>query len=89
MPGVLIVEAMAQAGGLMLLNMIPEPEKQVVYFMAIDDARFRKPVRPGDQLRFEVEMLSFRRGMCKIAGKAYVDDALVTEATMMAMLMER
>jgi UDP-3-O-[3-hydroxymyristoyl] N-acetylglucosamine deacetylase/3-hydroxyacyl-[acyl-carrier-protein] dehydratase len=89
MPGVLIVEAMAQAGGLMLLNMIPDPQSQVVYFMGIDNARFRKPVRPGDQLRFEVDMLTFRRGMCKIAGKAYVDDVLVTEATMMAMLMER
>jgi UDP-3-O-[3-hydroxymyristoyl] N-acetylglucosamine deacetylase/3-hydroxyacyl-[acyl-carrier-protein] dehydratase len=89
MPGVLIIEAMAQAGGLMLLHMIPDPKTQVVYFMGIDNARFRKPVRPGDQLRFEVDMLTFRRGMCKIAGKAYVDDGLVTEATMMAMLMER
>jgi UDP-3-O-[3-hydroxymyristoyl] N-acetylglucosamine deacetylase/3-hydroxyacyl-[acyl-carrier-protein] dehydratase len=89
MPGVLIVEAMAQAGGLMLLHMIDDPTTQVVYFMGIDQARFRKPVRPGDQLRFEVEMLTFRRGMCKILGKAYVDDQLVTEATMMAMLMEK
>jgi 3-hydroxymyristoyl/3-hydroxydecanoyl-(acyl carrier protein) dehydratase len=69
--------------------MIDDPANKVVYFMGIDEARFRKPVRPGDQLRFEVEMLSFRRGMCKIAGKAYVDDQLVTEATMMAMLMEK
>lgn len=89
MPGVMIVEAMAQAGGLMLLHMIDDPASKVVYFMGIDEARFRKPVRPGDQLRFEVEMLTFRRGMCKIAGKAYVDDQLVTEATMMAMLMEK
>jgi UDP-3-O-[3-hydroxymyristoyl] N-acetylglucosamine deacetylase/3-hydroxyacyl-[acyl-carrier-protein] dehydratase len=89
MPGVLIVEAMAQAGGLMLLHMIENPQQMVVYFLGIDDARFRRPVRPGDQLRFEVDMLSFRRGMCKIAGRAFVDDVLVTEATMMAMLMER
>jgi len=89
MPGVLIVEAMAQAGGLMLLHMIDNPQEMVVYFLGIDNARFRKPVRPGDQLRFEVDMLSFRRGMCKIAGRAFVDDVLVTEATMMAMLMER
>ncbi len=89
MPGVLIVEAMAQAGGLMLLNMIDEPQKQVVYFMGIDNARFRKPVHPGDQLRFEVDMLTFRRGMCKIAGKAFVGEDLVTEAVMMAMLMEK
>lgn len=89
MPGVMIVEAMAQAGGLMLLNMIDDPANKVVYFMGIDEARFRKPVRPGDQLRMDVEMISFRRNMCKIAGKAYVDDQLVTEATMMAMLMEK
>ncbi|MEW5875420.1 MAG: bifunctional UDP-3-O-[3-hydroxymyristoyl] N-acetylglucosamine deacetylase/3-hydroxyacyl-ACP dehydratase [Candidatus Zixiibacteriota bacterium] len=89
MPGVLIVEAMAQAGGLMLLNMIDNPQEKVVYFMGIDNARFRKPVHPGDQLRFEVEMVTFRRGMCKIAGKAFVGDDLVTEATMMAMLMEK
>jgi len=89
MPGVLIVEAMAQAGGLMLLNMIDDPQSKVVYFMGIDNARFRRPVHPGDQLRFEVEMITFRRGMCKIAGRAFVDDALVTEATMMAMLMEK
>lgn len=89
MPGVLIVEAMAQAGGLMLLNMIDNPQEKVVYFMGIDNARFRKPVHPGDQLRFEVEMVTFRRGMCKIAGKAYVEGDLVTEATMMAMLMEK
>ncbi len=89
MPGVLIVEAMAQAGGLMLLNMIENPQEMVVYFMGIDHARFRKPVHPGDQLRFEVDMVTFRRGMCKIAGKAYVDNELVTEATMMAMLMEK
>ncbi len=89
MPGVLIIEAMAQAGGLMLLHMIDNPQEMVVYFLGIDSARFRRPVRPGDQLRFEVDMLSFRRGMCKIAGRAFVDDNLVTEATMMAMLMER
>jgi len=89
MPGVLIVEAMAQAGGLMLLNMIDDPQSKVVYFMGIDNARFRKPVHPGDQLRFEVDMLTFRRGMCKIAGRAFVGDDLVTEATMMAMLMEK
>jgi UDP-3-O-[3-hydroxymyristoyl] N-acetylglucosamine deacetylase/3-hydroxyacyl-[acyl-carrier-protein] dehydratase len=89
MPGVLIVEAMAQAGGLMLLNMIDDPQSKVVYFMGIDNARFRRPVHPGDQLRFEVDMVTFRRGMCKIAGRAFVEDNLVTEATMMAMLMEK
>lgn len=62
MPGVLVLEAMAQAGGVLLLNAIEEPQKKVVYFMSIDNAKFRKPVSPGDQLRFEMKMLAFRRG---------------------------
>ncbi len=89
MPGVLIVEAMAQAGGLLLLNTVENPGKKLLYFMGIDKVRFRKPVFPGDQLRFEVEMLQFRRGTCKMAGKAYVDGNLVTEAELMATVVER
>jgi 3-hydroxymyristoyl/3-hydroxydecanoyl-(acyl carrier protein) dehydratase len=57
--------------------------------MGIDRARFRKPVIPGDQIRFEVEFVTFRRNTCKIAGKAYVDGKLVTEATMMATVMDK
>jgi len=72
-----------------MLNAIDEPEKYVVYFMGIDNARFRKPVVPGDQLRFELTMGSFRRKICKMAGKAYVDDNLVSEADFMAMVVER
>ena len=89
MPGVLIIEAMAQAGGILLLNAVDDPQTKVVYFMGIDGVRFRKPVTPGDQLRFELEMLSFRRSMCKMAGKAFVGDTLVTEATLMAALVEK
>lgn len=89
MPGVLIVEAMAQAGGILLLNAVENPETKVVYFMGIDGVRFRKPVTPGDQLRFELEMISFRRSMCKMAGKAFVGDQLVTEATLMAAIVEK
>ncbi|MFH2049443.1 MAG: bifunctional UDP-3-O-[3-hydroxymyristoyl] N-acetylglucosamine deacetylase/3-hydroxyacyl-ACP dehydratase [bacterium] len=89
MPGVLVLEAMAQAGGVLMLNAIDEPEKYVVYFMGIDNARFRKPVTPGDQLRFELTMGSFRRNICKMAGKAYVEDGLVAEADFMAMVIER
>lgn len=89
MPGVLIVEAMAQAGGFLLLNTIEEPEKKVVYFMGIDEVRFRKPVIPGDQLRFELEMLQFRSGTCRMQGKAFVDDTLVTEATLMATIVDK
>ncbi|MFQ5499348.1 MAG: bifunctional UDP-3-O-[3-hydroxymyristoyl] N-acetylglucosamine deacetylase/3-hydroxyacyl-ACP dehydratase [Candidatus Zixiibacteriota bacterium] len=89
MPGVMILEAMAQAGGALILNAVERPEDKVVYFMAIDKARFRKPVLPGDQLRFELEMLSFRRSACKMAAKAFVDDTLVAGAEFMAMVVDR
>jgi len=89
MPGVLIVEAMAQAGGILLLNAVENPESKVVYFMGIDGVRFRKPVIPGDQLRFELEMISFRRSTCKMSGRAFVGDKLVAEATLMAAVVEK
>jgi len=89
MPGVLILEAMAQAGGVLLLQGVDEPETKVVYFMAIDNARFRKPVMPGDQLRFELEMKVFRRSTCKMSGHAYVDDDRVASADFMAMVVDR
>jgi len=89
MPGVLIVEALAQAGGVLLLNAVDDPESKVVYFMSIDGVKFRKPVMPGDQLRFELEMLSFRRNTCRMQGKAYVDDNVVTEATLMATVVDK
>jgi len=89
MPGVLILEAMAQAGGVLLLNAIPQPETKVVYFMSIDNAKFRKPVVPGDQLRFELQMISFRRMTCKMAGEAYVDGELVASAEFLAMVRDR
>ena len=89
MPGVLVLEAMAQAGGVLLLNTVEKPETKVVYFMGIDGARFRRPVSPGDQLRFELEMLVNRRGMCKMRGRATVDDELVTEADLMATVVDK
>lgn len=89
MPGVLILEAMAQAGGLLLLHEIEDPDTKVVYFMGINNAKFRKPVMPGDQLRFELEMKSFRRKACKMSGKAYVDGNVVASADFMAMVMDR
>ena len=89
MPGVMILEAMAQAGGILLLNAIDNPQSKVVYFMSIDNAKFRKPVTPGDQLRFELEMISFRRSACKMAGKAFVGDDIVASADFMAMVMDR
>jgi UDP-3-O-[3-hydroxymyristoyl] N-acetylglucosamine deacetylase/3-hydroxyacyl-[acyl-carrier-protein] dehydratase len=89
MPGVLVIEAMAQAGGVLLLNTVEEPETKVVYFMGIDGARFRRPVLPGDQLRFELEMLMNRRGMCKMKGRATVDGEVVTEAELMATVVDK
>ncbi len=89
MPGVLILEAMAQAGGILLLNAIENPQTKVVYFMTIDNAKFRKPVVPGDQLRFELNMHAFRRNTCKMSGTAFVEDEVVASADFMAMVMDR
>jgi UDP-3-O-[3-hydroxymyristoyl] N-acetylglucosamine deacetylase/3-hydroxyacyl-[acyl-carrier-protein] dehydratase len=89
MPGVLIIESMAQAGGLLLLNTTEEADKKLVYFTGIDNVRFRKPVIPGDQLRLEVKFLQSRLSMCKMKGVAYVNDEVVAEATMMASIVSR
>ena len=89
MPGVLIVESMAQTGGLLLLQEIPEREKKLLYFVAIDDARFRRPVVPGDQLRIEIEVLRFRHDFCRLAGRALVGEELAAEAKLMCKTMDR
>ena len=84
MPGVLIVEAMAQIGGLLLIDSVGNPRDKKVYLMSIQRARFRRPVRPGDQLVCKVELLRFRRGTCKMRGRGYVDGDLAAEAEFMA-----
>jgi UDP-3-O-[3-hydroxymyristoyl] N-acetylglucosamine deacetylase/3-hydroxyacyl-[acyl-carrier-protein] dehydratase len=84
MPGVLVIEALAQAGGLLLLNTIEEPEKKLVLFTGLDNVRFRKQVTPGDQIRLEVKMIQFRLSMCKMKAVAFVNDDIVVEASMMA-----
>ncbi len=89
MPGVLIVEAMAQTGGLLLMEQVKERENKVVYFMSLDAVKFRKPVVPGDQLRMEVEMLQFRGKIAKMKGVALVDGQVATEAEMMACVVDR
>jgi len=89
MPGVLIVEAMGQTGGVLLLNSVENPDSKVVYFTGLENVKFRKPVIPGDQIRFHVEMLLFRRGICKMKGTAYVDQTLVAEAEMTAAIIDR
>ena len=89
MPGVLIIEAMAQTGGVLLFQEVPDRENKLLYFVAIDGARFRRPVVPGDQLRLEMTAISFRSGFCKLAGKALVGGEVVAEATLMCKMQER
>ncbi len=89
MPGVLILEAMAQVGGILLLNTEENPEEKLVYFTGLDKVKFRKPVRPGDQIRFELEMIKYRRAFCRMAGKAYVAGDLVCEAELAAAVVDR
>jgi len=89
MPGVLIVEAMGQTGGLLLMNSVPDPQSKVMYFMSLDKIKFRRPVFPGDQLRMELEMIKFRHRICKMKGCSYVGDDLVAEAEMTCMVVDR
>lgn len=87
MPGVLIIEAMAQTGGVLAFKTFPE-KKGSVFFLGIDNARFRKPVTPGDQLRMVVEVVKHRMDVWIFEAKAYVDGEIVAEAKIMAMLKE-
>ena len=89
MPGVLTLEAMAQAGGALLLNANEEPEKKWVFFSAINNVKFRKLIEPGDQLIFEIELLKFRMRSAKLKGLGFVDGNLVVEADLMASIVDR
>ncbi len=89
MPGVLIVEAMGQVGGLLLMDAVENPEDKVVYFMSLNNVKWRRPVVPGDQVRFELTMTSLRRSVCKMKGKGMVDGKVVAEAEMMARIVDR
>ncbi|HXE58301.1 MAG TPA: bifunctional UDP-3-O-[3-hydroxymyristoyl] N-acetylglucosamine deacetylase/3-hydroxyacyl-ACP dehydratase [Gemmatimonadales bacterium] len=89
MPGVLIIEAMAQVGGMLLLNAIKDAHTKVAYFMSLDNVKFRRPVVPGDQLRCEVEILQLRGTTFRMRGVAYVDGNVVTEAEMMAKVVDK
>jgi beta-hydroxyacyl-ACP dehydratase FabZ len=89
MPGVLIVEAMAQTGGCLMMGTMERPETKVVYFMALDRVKFRRPVRPGDQLRMEVEVIQVRGATCRMKGVATVEGNVVAEAEMMAQVVDR
>jgi beta-hydroxyacyl-ACP dehydratase FabZ len=89
MPAVLIIEAMAQVGGLLLLTSVEDPASKLMYFLGIDGARFRRPVTPGDQLRFTIRLLKLKGQTTKMKGEAYVDDQLVAEAELLAQVVER
>lgn len=89
MPGVLIVEAMAQVGGILLLNEVENPESKLVYFVGINNAKFKNPVFPGDQILFELKLLTRRLGIYKMHGQAFVDGKLACEAEMTAMIVDR
>jgi 3-hydroxyacyl-[acyl-carrier-protein] dehydratase len=88
-PGVFIIEAMAQAGAVLLFREVPDRESKLLYFTGIEEAKFRKPVRPGDQLRLEVAVIKYKMGFAKLRGEAYVDGQLVTEAVLSSALADR
>jgi len=88
-PAVLLVEAMAQVGGFLLLSRVEDRESKLVYFMGIDNARFRRPVRPGDTVRFELELLNLRRGTCRMRGSAYVRGELVAGGELWSQVVDR
>jgi UDP-3-O-[3-hydroxymyristoyl] N-acetylglucosamine deacetylase/3-hydroxyacyl-[acyl-carrier-protein] dehydratase len=89
MPGVLIIEAMAQVGGMLLMGSVEDPESKVVYFMSLDNVKFRRPVKPGDQIRFELEITQLRGTVCKMRGVGKVEGEVVAEADMAAMVRDR
>ncbi|HWR17410.1 MAG TPA: 3-hydroxyacyl-ACP dehydratase FabZ [Terriglobales bacterium] len=89
MPGVLMVEAMAQAGGALLLTEVPDRDNMLMVFAGIEKARFRKPVTPGDQLRIVVEVLAWRTIAVRMEGKVYVGDKLAAEAVITCRLVPR
>jgi 3-hydroxyacyl-[acyl-carrier-protein] dehydratase len=89
MPGVLIVEAMAQAGAVLLLSEFPDRNEKLVFFTGIERARFRRPVVPGDQLRIEVEVLAWRRIAGRMDGKVFVDGKLAAEAMISCAVVDR
>ncbi len=89
MPGVLITECMAQVAGVLVLKSIPDRHSKLVLLASVDDAKFRRPVRPGDQLRIEMKLVSRKSTICKMTGKVTVDGIVVAEATLMCVLRDK
>jgi 3-hydroxyacyl-[acyl-carrier-protein] dehydratase len=88
MPGVLIIEAVAQAGGILLFHSIPDPLSKIVLLSKVDNARFRKPVVPGDQLRLEAEIIKLKTRFCFLRGRALVDGEIVVDGDITASLLD-
>ena len=88
-PGVLLIEGMAQAGGLLLLQDVPDRSKTLIYFAGIEVAKFRRPVVPGDQIRYELEVLRLRSTFSKLAGRVTVDGQLCAEAVISSAMVDR
>lgn len=88
-PGVLLIEGMAQAGGLLLLQDVPDRSKKLIYFAGIEEAKFRRPVVPGDQIRYELEVLRLRSTFSKLAGRVTVDGQLCAEAVISSAMVDR
>jgi beta-hydroxyacyl-ACP dehydratase FabZ len=88
-PGVLLVEGMAQAGGLLLLSDVADRSGKLLFFASIEGAKFRRPVVPGDQIRYEIEVLRLRSTYCRLAGKVLVDGQLAAEAVLSSAMVDR
>jgi 3-hydroxyacyl-[acyl-carrier-protein] dehydratase len=88
-PGVLLLEALAQAGGILLLHDMPDRHDKLLYFTGIERARFRRPVVPGDQVRLEIEILNLRAAFCRLQAKALVDGKLAAEAILSSAMVSR
>ena len=89
MPGVLLLEALAQAGGILLLHDMPDRHTKLLYFTGIEKARFRRPVVPGDQVRLEIDVLALRQRACRLQARATVDGKLATEAILSSAMVDR
>jgi len=88
MPGVLIIEALAQTGGVLLLSEVPDRDRKLIYLVAVDNVRFRRPVVPGDQMKLELTVMAIRDTFCRMDGKARVNGELVAEASMMCKMVD-
>ena len=89
MPGVLIAEALAQLGAVLVMSQLPNPQDKLILFASIDQCKFRRQVVPGDQLRLDVEFLVKKTSVCKMAGKAFVEGKLVAEGVMMCQIVDK